>query len=745
VEALYWLDRPNFTHRSQSGEKAYALSQLKRQGYPVRSGFVISAELCREFLKKIDNRSFRTLNVSDRQSLQQFSQQHQQEILRQTLPEECFSAIFLAAQQLESSTLILRVSLSLPPTVKHQLSGLLSAQICQCEPGTLEKTIALIWSELFSAKSLFYWLRQKIDLEQIHCAILVQPISDAIASGTLEFRGDRLEIESTWGLGYSLFKGEVLPDRYTIHLPTEKIVTQHLGNKTLAYRLKSTPVEGEECLETYLLGDREQESYSLDEIHLKQAIELARRINAQYSNIRSLEWTIAQSSQFYITQIHFQPAATIPKIKVSGKMPANSSHHLLSGIAASPGQVIALARAIANGENVAEIPSGRIWVVEKISPEWLPQLKQAAGIIAERGGVTSHAAILARELEIPCIVNVSDARQHIQTGEYLLLDGNRGTIYPLEKSPGKLVSSSKRKRHVVAPTFHYPLGTGLMVNLSQPNAIAASAALPVDGVGLLRSEWMMGEMLAEKSLERWLNSFDSLFVNRLGDAIAKFTQGFAPRPVFYRSADWQVLESAKELQTHSSKPRGTYGYQLDPTLFDLELQALKQVADAGETNLKLILPFVRSLEEFKFCRDRVERAGLFQQSQFQLWMMAEVPAVIFLIPEFVKAGASGISIGSNDLTQLVLGVDREEALSFGLNACHPAIIKAIEHLIQQAKAAGIPCSICGQAPVQYPELIDRLVKWGISSISVEPEAVETTYRAIARAEQRLLLEAARHR
>jgi pyruvate,water dikinase len=198
------------------------------------------------------------------------------------------------------------------------------------------------------------------------------------------------------------------------------------------------------------------------------------------------------------------------------------------------------------------------------------------------------------------------------------------------------------------------------------------------------------------------------------------------------------------LGNKSSERRGTSGYQLNSTLFELELQALSQVSASGYTNVNLILPFVRSVEEFSFCRSRVERTELFQQETFQLWIMAEVPSVIFLLPQLIRAGVQGISIGTNDLTQFLLAVDREQAMSSDkLNARHPAMLAAIEQLIRLARDAGIPSSICGQAPVQYPELIDRLVRWGITSISVEPEAVERTYRAIARAERRLLLEASR--
>lgn len=176
----------------------------------------------------------------------------------------------------------------------------------------------------------------------------------------------------------------------------------------------------------------------------------------------------------------------------------------------------------------------------------------------------------------------------------------------------------------------------------------------------------------------------------------------------------------------------------------MELTALSHVQHAGYHNIRLILPFVRTVEEFAFCRRKVEQAGLTEIAEFELWIMAEVPSVLFLLPEYVKAGVQGISIGTNDLTQLLLGVDRDQAvLAKSFDEHHPVVMDAISRLIEMARKAGIPCSICGQAPALYPEIITKLVEWGITSISVEPEALQRTYQAILRAEQSLLLEAAR--
>jgi pyruvate,water dikinase len=785
VKVLYWLDRVQPSDRPSIGEKAFSLSQFGQEGYLIPPGFVISGAFFREFIDNLRNNasilidlpySSLHLDVDNYQTLQQVAQQSRQEILGATLPAEWRSLIVTAAQQLQSPTLILRASLSLRVASQGQFSGLLPSQICWCEAEALELAIKQTWAQLFSAKSLFYWQRIGLGIEQIDFAILVQPISNAIASGTAEINFDRLQIQASCGLGQSLHRGDVFPDTYQIKLATGQIETQQLGNKIRAYRLKSEPASesDRDCLEAYLLTREEQERFCLDETSLMRLIQLAQRLAKEKQYRGSLKWTIAQASQLYITQINPNLVRQAPTVNFSSREPfMEDSQPLLTGLSASPGQVIGIAHAIADDVNLAAVPAGRILIARTINPNWLPWLKQATGLIAEAGGITSHAAIIARELRIPAIVNAIGAAQLLNTGESLLLDGTKGEVYRLKeesaieeqerikaksaplpstlKNGGVQTPKSKDQRKIYEIAVpYYPIGTQLMVNLSQPSAIAQALTLPVDGVGLLRSEWMLSDLLSQKPLHEWLEkSQHSLLVEWLTRSIGEFASGFAPRPVFYRSVTGKAFEhlsfSSSQQGNKSIESRGTNGYQLDPTLFDLELQALSQISASGCTNVNLILPFVRSVEEFSFCRRRIEQAGLFQQSTFQLWIMAEVPSVIFLLPQFVRAGVQGISIGTNDLTQLLLGVDREQAMfSDSLNALHPAMLAAIEQLIRLAQTAGIPCSICGQAPVQYPELIDRLVQWGITSISVEPEAIESTYRAIARAEQRLLLKSARH-
>lgn len=705
------------------------------------------------------------LDLDNREALQQVAQQIRQKITTAQLPPEWGSTLVDAAQQWHSPTLILRPSLSLPHSDGQEFVGLLQSHVCLCQLQAMEIALKKTWAELFRARSLFCAQQAGIGLEELNLAILVQPIANVIASGTGKISPESWNIQATWGLGHSLVRGEVLPDSYQVHPVTGVVQTQQLGNKLRAYSLNTEP-SNQSYLEAYLLSEEEQQQYALDISSLSQLIALIQQLVFERSDSFALEWTFCQllessQLQLYLTQFssHSRKQGSRGVVKSEAPSMSHAPHPMpyapspfLKGISASPGRAIALAHVVAgSSQHLQAIPSGKILVTKSFAPDWLPLLKRAAGVVAERGGLTSHAAIIARELGIPAIIGATDATRLIQTGESLLIDGEKGEIHRLLEEQGSREAeegTSEEQSTLLTPNSPL-LATQLMLNLSQPSSIASAATLPIDGVGLLRSELMMLELLESQPLIWWLQPQQkSVLVEHLRGLISQFAAAFTPRPVYYRSTDWRSHEfSSLTEQKPEGNPllgqRGTFKYCLDPALFDLELEALAQVQSDCYTNVNLILPFVRSVEEFTFCRDRVKQVGLTQQSSFRLWIMAEVPSVLFLLPEYVRAGVQGISIGTNDLTQLLLGVDREQAsLATAFNDRHPALLEATKQLIKLARGEEIPCSICGQA-AQSPELIDKLVQWGITSISVEPEAVERTHWAITRAEHRLILEAAR--
>jgi pyruvate,water dikinase len=295
--------------------------------------------------------------------------------------------------------------------------------------------------------------------------------------------------------------------------------------------------------------------------------------------------------------------------------------------------------------------------------------------------------------------------------------------------------------------------TKLMVNLGEPEMAQAIAAQPVDGVGLLRAEFMLLSAFQGVHPRRLLQEGrGEEFVARMVEQLQVFAQAFYPRPVIYRSTDFRTnefrgLAGGEECEPHEENPmigfRGAYRYIRDPDLFRHELEALRRVR-AELPNLHLMIPFVRTGSELRACKRLIDESGLTEQRDFQLWVMAEVPSVVYWLEEYARLGAAGASIGSNDLTQLVLGVDRDSDMLAPLfDERDHAVIETIRAIIAACRRLGLRSSICGQAPSVYPEYAEALVRFGIDSISVNPDVIDQSRYHIAAAEQRLLLEAHR--
>jgi pyruvate, water dikinase len=766
VDKLYWLDQIKIQDRAKVGVQAFYLSKIKQRGYPVLPGFVVEADVLRQLLENLHSsesliadlpHSSLHLDVHNWRQLQQVAGRLRQEIISAIVPPHWVKTIFQAARQWQRSSLILRPSLALSNNQEMKnISGLLDPVFCPCEEEEIGIALKLLWSQLFRARSLLYWRSVGISLPTINLGVLVQPVDNAIASGVINTKSSAWDIEATWGLELAITNGEVLPDVYYIEPKTGVVIERQLGNKVLAYRLNHGDVFSAEQLQptldtnfllAYVLEESQQQEYALPEEYLPELITVGNQVVAELGANLTMKWTIAQESlatKLYITEV------TVPQ-------PVNKSIQFIQGIGAARGKIIANAHIFNSSQKPIQVPKGVILIAPVITPDCLSLLQDVAGIITEQGGLTSHGAILARELGIPAIVSATGATTLLQAGEKLLMDGDKGEVYRLTENGKKFPSQEMEGLINDEKIVNYQppnlpiIATKLLVNLSQGRLIEQVQPLPIDGVGLLRSELMMLNILEGKSPKQWLLAGKQAeLLELLSEQIKQFARAFSPKPIFYRSLDW-LSPDLPSLSTDSPLSqssilgdRGVFSYMQNPAVFELELQALAIVQKSGYRNINLLLPFVRSVEEFIFCRHKVEQAGLMQISQFQLWIMAEVPSILFLLPEYIKAGVAGISIGTNDLTQLLLGVDREQGkLGTIFDESHPAVMGAISQLIKMSQAGGIPCSICGQAPALYPEIIDKLIEWGITSISVEPEAVERTYQAIARAEQKLILAAAR--
>lgn len=864
---LYWIGKIQPSERSLVGDRAFYLSQQAQVGRAVIPGFAIAAPALREFLAT--NKwsepligelltSMLHINVDNVQQLKGLASHIRQELCEAELPETWVDTLEVAADQLNSPVLIFRpclvervISRGAEYTQNFsQISGLLESRVCRNNRYSLSRVWKETWAELFSARSLFYWQKSGICLQQLDLAILVQPVWNAIAAGSLETRSDIWEIKGTWGLGMSIPAGKTVADYYQVNPITGRVQQQTLGNKLIAYHVpvnqippksfieyalaknshdhsSDLPWEMEVSVATNLdfcqfiqplmLDEAQQQQYALPEPFLSELIGFTETLVADLGERVVWEWIVCPgqkieintsadfnyqkwpSLQLYLSQVISWDSTPKPyPNNVPNNVPNNladqgenirdnlanfsENHPWLLGVGASPGEAIAPAFVISDyGQLPTTIPPKSMIVAKTINVDALFCLKEAAGVIAEQGGMTSHAAILARELGIPAVVGVIGATKKIRSGQLLLINGDRGKVFQMQSQISevkKTLNQLPQKTPVSMNSDPYSLPmslpnnpvynnyaynnsgsnsaynsayfeaivTQIMVNLSQVKSLEKIDNLPVDGVGLLRSELMILDIVGPQNPQNWIEAgHQQEFIDLMSDAVTKIARYFFPRPVFYRSCDLRADEYlGPEERNPALGVHGTFSYLLDSSLFELELAVLDRVQNDGYTNINLILPFVRSVEEFVFCRQKVEQTGLTRVNSFQLWIMAEVSSVLFLLQDYVKAGVQGIAIGTNDLTQLLLGSDRNHPqFQHIFETPHPAVKEAIRQLITLTKSFNIPCSICGQAVVMDPRFIDDLVRWGVTGISVEPTSFETTYRAIARSEKRLLLEAAR--
>jgi len=369
-------------------------------------------------------------------------------------------------------------------------------------------------------------------------------------------------------------------------------------------------------------------------------------------------------------------------------------------------------------------------------PSYVPAMKKAKAVVTDQGGQTSHAAIVSRELAIPCVVGTNFATKKLKPRQKITVDGDKGLVYE-----GDALVKCKEKARAKSDI---KTKTRIYVNLGEPELASQIAQKSVDGVGLLRAEFIIANK-GEHPRRMLEQGRGDEFVEILSTGISQIAAAFYPRPVVYRATDFKTNEYAnlrggKEFEPFEANPmigyRGACRYLAEPDLFKLELKMLKNVRKRLN-NVWLMIPFVRTPTELKKVLAMVSEAGLTKAPDFKIWMMAEIPANVLLIDDFLKQGIDGVSIGSNDLTQLVLGIDRDNAhLAAEFDEREDAVLKAIEQIIAGCKARGVTISICGQAPSVYPEICEFLVKAGITSISVNPDVIEQTRELVSKVEKK---------
>jgi pyruvate,water dikinase len=486
-----------------------------------------------------------------------------------------------------------------------------------------------------------------------------------------------------------------------------------------------------------------RESQKLSDDEVVKLAEIARRLEQHYGVPQDIEWA-KENSRFYLVQT--RPVTTIHKAEVREAV-EETAPVLLEGSPASPGVEAGPVKIVMDASEIGKVEKGDILVAEMTTPDFVPAMKRAAAIITDRGGRTAHAAIVSRELGIPCVVGTGNATKTLRNGQTVTVDGARGRVYDGRAEASLAWAAKEKGRYAAAASLK--TRTRVYVNLAEPDLAEVIAARNVDGVGLLRAEFIVAQ-IGEHPRLAIDEGRPEEYIEKLADGLRKFASAFNPRPVVYRMTDFKTNEYAnlrggERYELPEENPmigyRGASRYVTDVDVFELEVEAIKRVRREYK-NLWVMIPFVRTPAELAGVRDLMAQNGLVQSEDFKLWMMAEVPSNVFILDRFIDVGIDGISIGSNDLTQLILGIDRDsERLARLFDERNEAVMLALEKLITAARRRGITSSICGQAPSDYPELTEKLVEWGITSVSVNPDVIDRTRQIIHAAEEKLAVTA----
>ncbi|MCC6060756.1 MAG: pyruvate, water dikinase [Desulfurococcaceae archaeon] len=653
------------------------------------------------------------------------------------------------------------------------------------------------WSSLWTARALSYRDSLNVDHEAALMAVIVQKMVNSRSSGVaftihpVTGEEDKVVIEAIWGLGEYIVGGKVTPDRFVISKSNLEILEKRVSEKrkALFYDPRSSsnvevevPVGDEdvknlhlkypEIAELIVKHGVRADRQALNDDEVRVLAGLALKVESYFGKPMDVEWAIDADipgpNNIFLVQA--RPETVWSKRKAVEKpreevVEVEAGKVLVKGIPASPGVAYGKAVvALTVDEAARKMKKGDILVTKMTDPDWVPYMKIASAIVTDEGGMTAHAAIVSRELGIPAVVGTGNATKVLRDGLEITVDGSRGVVYAgrveVEAKPQQAPTPALQVQQAVVPAelliATYPTtATKIYMNLGEPEEIDRYKHLPFDGIGLMRIEFIIASWIGYHPLYLLEQGRGVYFIDKLAEGIARVASTIYPRPVVVRFSDFKTNEYAKlkggekyEALDERNPMIGWRGVSryISPQYeqaFRLEVRAIKKAREEwGLKNVWVMFPFVRTTWELQKALKLLEDEGLERSRDFKVWIMVEVPSTVFLADEFARM-VDGFSIGSNDLTQLILGADRDSGLLAKMgyfDERDPAVLKAVRHIIRTAKRHGVTSSICGQAPSVYPEIVEFLVREGIDSISVNPDAVIATRRLVSSIERKILLE-----
>jgi len=781
MKNVMWFKELSRKSLAEAGGKGANLGEMLQNGFPIPNGFVVTAgsyykHLEANGLREPIKRILDALDVNDNDALMKASEQIKEMVIRGTMPVDVQNDIITSYKQLNEMVgrqvyVAVRSSATAEDLPTASFAGQQSTYLNVFGADDVVTSVKDCWASLFEPRAIFYRVENKFDHMKVGLAAVVQMMVQSEKAGVvftvdpLYQDPDIISIETAYGLGEVVVSGQVTPDTYRVDKREFSIIDKSVVKQPwmlIKMEGKNKRVE---------IKEEAQGRQKLTDSEIRDLAKVAKRIEEHYEYPQDIEYGF-EKDNLYIVQS--RPITTLTdkkglekgtggelvnsENKTQGQREApkaagagvGGAKILVRGLGSSPGMGMGKVKIIKSSKEIKNMDRGDVLVTEMTTPDFVPAMKKAAAIVTDTGGMTSHAAIVSRELGVPCVVGTGNATSVLKDGMDISVDGSHGIIYEGLVSAPEAAAKPGASASAVAVAAAAPItGTKVYVNLADVDQAEKVSKLPCDGVGLLRAEFMIAEIgqHPRKMLE---DGKGQEFIDKLADGMRKFAAAFYPRPVVYRATDFKTneyrnLSGGEKYEPHEENPmmgyRGASRYIREPELFKMELMAIKKVREEYHLqNLWLMIPFIRRIGELRAIKDIMDDVEMYRTRDFKLWIMVEVPSTVILIDQFCKEGIDGVSIGTNDLTQLTLGIDRDNAtMAKGFDERNEAVLRSLKRVITTCNKFGVTSSLCGQAPSVYPEFAEKLVEFGITSMSVNPDAVERTRKIVASAEQKIIL------
>jgi len=720
------------------GGKTASLGEMYSIRLPVPNGFAITADAYRYFIKfnKLDDEIKNILKktkVKNIKELQKAGKAIRNLIRNAKFPPDLEKQILSEFKKLKEKHVAVRSSATAEDLADASFAGQQETFLNVNEKNLLTR-IRDCFASLFTDRAISYREDKKFDHFKIALSVAVQKQIFSKASGVMftidpdSGHKNFVVINASYGLGDYIVQGKVNPDEFWVFKESCKLIDKKLGNKNIMEIRSSSGVKKKNVDEAM------RKKFSLTDDEVEQLAKYGLIIENHYKRPMDIEFAKDYNDEIYILQARPETVHSTKKQKIYKEYLLKEKGELIvKGLAIGRKIVSGEVNVISDIKNIGKFKKGQILVTKMTDPDWEPIMKIAAGIITEEGGRTAHAAIVARELGIPAIVGVKDATKILSGDVTIDCTKEFGRIWK-----GQLRYEVREHNLEKIPKTK----TNIFVNIGIPDEAIDVSLLPIDGVGLAREEFIISSYIGIHPLELIRMKKENTFIEKLYFGISKIAAAFYPRPVIIRFSDFKTneyrrLQGGEKYEPVEENPmigwRGAIRYvdeKYEPA-FRLECRALKRCIDNGLTNIKVMVPFCRTLDEARHTLSIIRDEGL----NASIGMMTEIPSNVVLIDKFSQL-FDFFSIGSNDLTQLVLGVDRDEPLlSNVFDERNPAVEDMIKKLIAGAHKCNRPVGICGQAPSDYPDFVKFLIQNKIDSISVNPDVALQTKLLVAKLEK----------